>query len=67
MRLDVRQPLACFVSMSRGGEREIYPLKFEKMPRFCGACGRIGHSHLECGMGEFEEEKLKWGDFWKED
>jgi hypothetical protein len=67
VRLDVRKPLARFVSMSRGGEREIYPLKYEKMPRFCGACGYIGHTHLECGTGEFDEDKLKWGDFLKAD
>jgi hypothetical protein len=44
VKLDVRKPLARFVSISRGGEREVYHLMFEKMPRFCGACGYIGHS-----------------------
>jgi hypothetical protein len=67
VRLDVRKPLARFVSVSREGEREIYPIKFEKMPRFCGACGFVGHTHLECGTGEFDEDKLKWGDFLKAD
>jgi hypothetical protein len=37
------------------------------MPRFCGACGMIGHSHLECGTGEFDVDKLKWGDWLKAD
>jgi hypothetical protein len=67
VRLDVRKPLARFVSISRGGAREVYSIKFEKMPRFCGACGYVGHSHLECGTGEFEEDKLKWGEFLKAD
>jgi hypothetical protein len=67
VKLDVRIPLARFVSLSRAGQREIYQIKFEKMPRFCGACGMIGHSHLECGTGEFEEDKLKWGDWLKAD
>jgi hypothetical protein len=31
--------------MSREGKREIYQIKYEKMPRFCGACGFIGHIH----------------------
>jgi hypothetical protein len=67
VRLDVRKPLARFVSIIREGAREVYPIKFEKMPRFCGACGLVGHSHLECGTGEFDEEKLRWGDFLKAD
>jgi hypothetical protein len=51
--------------MSREKVREIYPIKYEKMPIFCGACGFIGHTHQECGTGEHEEENLKWGDFLK--
>jgi hypothetical protein len=37
------------------------------MPRFYGACVFIGHTHLECGTGQFEEDKLKWGDFLRAD
>jgi hypothetical protein len=65
VRLDVRKPLARFVSISREGARVVYPIKFEKMPRFCGACGFVGHTHQECGSGEYEDDKLKWGDFLK--
>jgi hypothetical protein len=65
--LDVRKAFARFVTVSRGGQREFYQIKYEKLPRFCGACGFMGHSHLECGSGEFEEDKLKWGDFLKAD
>jgi hypothetical protein len=67
IRLDVRKVLARFVSIVRGGQREIYKIQYEKMPRFCGACGLIGHSHLECGSGEHDEDKLKWGDYLKAD
>jgi hypothetical protein len=68
VKLDVRKPLARFVSMSKAGQREIYQIKYEKMPRLCGACGMIGgHSHLECGIGEFEKDKLKWGEWLKAD
>jgi hypothetical protein len=42
-------------------------IAYEKMPRFCAACGFIGHSHLECGTGEHDEANLKWGDFLKAD
>jgi hypothetical protein len=48
--------------MIRCAQREVFKLKYEKMPRFCGACGFIGHSHLECGTGEYVEDDLKWGD-----
>jgi hypothetical protein len=65
VKLDVRKPLARFVSVVRGGQREFYQIKFEKIPRFCGACGFLGHTHLECGIGEHDESKLKWGDFLK--
>jgi hypothetical protein len=67
VKLDVHQPLARFVSMLQAGQRKIYQIKFEKMPQFCGACGFIGHFLLECGSGEHDETKLKWGDWLKAD
>jgi hypothetical protein len=65
--LDVRKPLARFVTISRAGQREFYQVKYEKLQKFCGACGFMGHIHLECGSGEHKEDKLKWGDFLKAD
>jgi hypothetical protein len=65
VKLNVAKPLARFVTVSRAGQREFYQIKYEKMPKFCGACGYMGHTHLECGSGEHDEEKLKWGDFLK--
>jgi hypothetical protein len=62
VKIGIHKPLARFVSMSKAGKRENFQIKYEKMPRFCGACGLIGHSHPECGTGEFEEDKLKWGE-----
>jgi hypothetical protein len=67
VKLDLRKPLARFVTISRAGQREFFKIQFEKIPRFCGACGLIGHSHLECGSGEHDEDKLKWGDYLKAD
>jgi hypothetical protein len=63
----VRKALGRFVTVSREGKREFYQIKFEKIPKFSGACGFIGHSHLECGTGEHIEANLKWGDFLKAD
>jgi hypothetical protein len=65
VKLDVRKALARFVTVVRAGQREFYPIKFEKMPKFCGACGFFGHTYLECGSGEHDESKLKWGDWLK--
>jgi hypothetical protein len=65
VKLDVRKVLARFVTISRDGKREFYQVKYEKMPRYCGACGFVGHSHLECGTGEHDENNLKWGIFCK--
>jgi hypothetical protein len=67
VKLDVRKPLARFVTIVRAGKREFYAIKFEKMPKFCGACGFFGHNYLECGSGEHDESKLKWGDWLKAD
>jgi hypothetical protein len=67
VKVDVRKILARFVTVVRGGQREFFQLKYEKFPRFCGACGFLGHSHLECGSGERDEELLKWGDWLKAD
>jgi hypothetical protein len=67
VKIDVRKVLARFVTVVRGGQREFFQLKYEKFPRFCGACGFLGHSHLECGSGEHDEAELKWGDWLKAD
>jgi hypothetical protein len=63
----VRKVLARFATVVRGGQREFFQLKYEKFPKFRGACGFLGHSHLECGFGEHNEDDLKWGDWLKAD
>jgi hypothetical protein len=40
---------------------------YEKLPKFCGACGFMRHTHLACGSGESDEDKLKWSEFLKAD
>jgi hypothetical protein len=67
VKLDVRKVLARFVTISREGQREFYQVMYEKFPKFCGACGFLGHSYLECGSGEHDINNLKWGDFLKAD
>ena len=57
VKLDFRNLLARVVSISRAGQREVYHIKYERIPKFCGACGFLGHTHLECGSGEYVEEE----------
>ncbi|KAM0907580.1 hypothetical protein ACQ4PT_016083 [Festuca glaucescens] len=47
-------------------------IKYKKLPRFCDHCGRMGHTYLECGSGEYENAELQFGawmvseeQFWK--
>lgn len=63
INLDVNKKLTRFVSFTRKGETEFYQVKFEKLPTFCYACGKLGHWHEECGSGEHDEKKFEWGPF----
>ena len=62
-KLDVNQKLTRFVSFSRAGKTEFFQVKYEKLPTFCYACGKMGHWHEECGTEEYDTDKLEWGNF----
>ncbi|KAK1686572.1 hypothetical protein QYE76_047420 [Lolium multiflorum] len=61
--LDVNKQLEHFVSITRGGKKDWYQVKYEKLPIFCNFCGIIGHCYDECGTGEHDVSKFEWGDF----
>ena len=49
--LDVRNPLKNHVSLSRAGKREIFLVKYERLPKWCAVCGMLGHTYKEHGDG----------------
>ena len=51
IRLNVFKPLKNAVSMIRGGKRQIYMVKYEKLPDWCVVCGMLGHLYKEHGTG----------------
>lgn len=56
--LAASKPLPRVVTLSpEGSPSMVLQEKYEKMPRFCAHCGIMGHSHLECGTGEYKEEE----------
>lgn len=64
VNLEAARPLQRFVSLKpEGRESILIQIKYEKLPRFCSHCGLMGHTHLECGTGEFLEEDLQFGEW----
>jgi hypothetical protein len=63
VEIDVNKPLVCFSSSIRKGTREVYLVKYEKVPKFCEVCGLIGHEYSECGNGFHEPEARFFGDW----
>jgi hypothetical protein len=60
--LDVRKRLTAFVSFDPEGEAKvIMRVRYEKIPRYCGVCGLLGHEQDECGTGEHAQEAIKYG------
>lgn len=63
VKMKVDQKITRFVTITKGGEKEWYQVKYEKLPMFCANCGLLGHWHQEYGSGEHDESKFEWGDF----
>ena len=49
VRINVERPLKNMVSMIRDGKRQIYKVKYERLPYWCAVCGNLGHLFKECG------------------
>ncbi|KAE8784201.1 hypothetical protein D1007_42282 [Hordeum vulgare] len=49
VRLDVRKPLKKAISLIRGGQREIFAVRYDRLPDWCEVCGMMGHEFKEHG------------------
>ncbi|KAM0931421.1 hypothetical protein ACQ4PT_000440 [Festuca glaucescens] len=61
VKVDVREPLKRAVSISCGGKRDIFRVRYEKIPDWCEVCGLLGHVYKEHGNGIHEPNTRKWG------
>ncbi|XP_044952753.1 uncharacterized protein LOC123402855 [Hordeum vulgare subsp. vulgare] len=66
VRLDVCKPLKKAISLIRGGQREIFAVRYERLPDWCQVCGMMGHEFKEHGDGVHSPvalvfKNLRWG------
>lgn len=63
VRININQPISKFIRISTEGEAEdiIVLLVYERLPDFCYACGRIGHTVRDCVDDTVNKDKLEYG------
>ncbi|KAM0825349.1 hypothetical protein ACQ4PT_069621 [Festuca glaucescens] len=61
VKLDVHAPLKKAVSASRGGKRDIFIVRYERIPQWCEVCGLLGHGYKEHGNGIHAEKDMTYG------
>ena len=47
VRINVEAPLKNVVSLVKKKKREIFRVKYERLPNWCAVCGFLGHLHKE--------------------
>jgi hypothetical protein len=65
VNMDIDKPLTriIFVSFGKEEKREVFRVKYEKLPKFCAICGLIGHTKFECGDGVHDKKAIQYGDW----
>jgi hypothetical protein len=51
VRVDVRKQLKRVVSIIRDSKRQLFYVKYERIPDWCAVCGYLGHTYKEHGDG----------------
>jgi hypothetical protein len=51
VKIDVRKQLKSVVSIIRAQKRELFLVKYERIPDWCSVCGMLGHLYKEHGDG----------------
>ncbi|KAK1660822.1 hypothetical protein QYE76_048981 [Lolium multiflorum] len=51
VKIDVRKELKSVVSIIRAQKRELFLVKYERIPDWCSVCGMLGHLYKEHGDG----------------
>ncbi|KAI5020623.1 hypothetical protein ZWY2020_045511 [Hordeum vulgare] len=49
VKINVKEPLRNADSLVKNRKREIFRVKYERLPDWCAVCGHLGHLHKECG------------------
>lgn len=64
VKVNVREPLKNVVSLvkKKKKKREIFRVKYERLPDWCAVCGHLGHLHKECGDGVHPPKALVFKD-----
>lgn len=51
VKINVNKPLKNAVSLVEEKKRQIFRVKYERLPDLCVVCGNLGHVYKECGDG----------------
>ncbi|KAI5020787.1 hypothetical protein ZWY2020_045675 [Hordeum vulgare] len=62
VKINVREPLRNALSLVKNMKRQIFRVKYERLPDWCAVCGHLGHLHKECGDGVHPPKALVFKD-----
>lgn len=63
IRIDIHKSLKNHTSIVKDNKRQIYLVKYERLPDWCELCGMMSHLHNEHGDGLHEDSLLVFKEF----